>query len=105
MSKFSNIRTYSAAATFGAAALFSMLSFGSNAEAASVLSCKGATAAKAASCCEKVVEENGHRPLWMIQNRMNCHEAVSCKGRECYIKVLEVLENKGPQDSGRSRGK
>ena len=59
MSKFNNTHIVIAAAAFGAAALFSMLSFGSNAEAASVLSCKGASATKVVSCCEKMVEENG----------------------------------------------
>ena len=86
MSTFNNTHTFTAAA-FGAAALFSMLSFGSTAEAASVLNCKGASATKVASCCEKIVEEKG-RPLWMIQAKMNCHEAISCWGRQCYYKVL-----------------
>ena len=61
MSKFNNTHTFTAAAAFGAAALFSMLSFGGNAEAASVLSCKGASATKVASCCEKLVEERDGR--------------------------------------------
>ncbi len=81
-----------------------MLSFGSNAEASSILSCKGASAAKVASCCEKVVEENGHRPLWMIQNRMNCHDAalVKCHGRQCYVRIVAIdfkggdVKNDGP---------
>lgn len=88
-----NTHKFSAAATFGAAALFSMLSFGGNAEAASVLNCKGSSASKIASCCEKVVEENGRRPLWMIQARMNCHDTVDfvkCHGRECYITAMIV---------------
>ena len=96
MSKFNNTRTYAAAA-FGAAVLFSMLSFGSSAEAASVLNCKGASATKIASCCEKVVEENGRRPLWMIQARMNCHDTVAfvkCRGRECYVTAM-AIDGKG----------
>lgn len=88
-----------AAAAFGAAALFSMLSFGSNAEAASVLDCKGATAAKVASCCEKVVEEKG-RPFWMIQAKMNCHEAVQCRGRQCYYKALYLEEGGNEKHDG-----
>ena len=92
-----NTHKFSAAAAFGAAALFSMLSFGSNAEAASVLNCKGASATKIASCCEKVVEENGRRPLWMIQNRMNCHDTVvfvKCHGRECYV-IARAIDGEG----------
>jgi hypothetical protein len=104
MSKFNNTRTFTAAA-FGAAALFSMLSFGSNAEAASVLDCKGATAAKVASCCEKVVEENGRRPFWMIQNRMDCHDAVRCWGRQCYYKILYLEEGGNGKHEGRSQKK
>ena len=105
MSTFNNTHTFTAAAAFGAAALFSMLSFGNSAEAASVFSCKGASATKVASCCEKVVEEKGRRPLWMIQAKMNCHDAVSCSGRQCYYKVIyaEQLRGKKP-DGGRSSG-
>ena len=62
MSKFNHTHTFTAAA-FGAAALFSMLSFGGTAEAANVLSCKGASATKVASCCEQIVEEKGTAPL------------------------------------------
>ena len=103
MTNFNSTHKFTAAA-FGAAALFSMLSFGGNAEAASVLSCKGASATKVASCCEKVVEENGRRPLWMIQNRMNCHDAVHCWGRQCYYKILEI-EDHGNEKTGRGQGK
>ena len=105
MSKFNNTNTLTAAA-FGAAALFSMLSLGGNAEAANVLSCKGESATKVASCCEKVVEENGRRPLWMMQAKMNCHDVVLCWGRECYVKKhdLERLGGK-KSEGGRSRGK
>jgi hypothetical protein len=113
-----NTHKFSAAAAFGAAALFSMLSFGGNAEAASVLNCKGASAAKVASCCEKVVAENGRRPLWMIQSRMNCHEAAVCRGRggggpigvaalvvnPCYIQVMLIDGEGGKENRGRGRG-
>jgi hypothetical protein len=97
MTNFISTQKFSAAAAFGAAALFSMVSFGSNAEASSVLNCKGASASKIASCCEKVVEENGRRPLWMIQARMNCHDTVTfvrCHGRECYV-LAKVIEGEG----------
>lgn len=102
MTNFNSTHKFSAAAAFGAAALFSMLSFGSNAEAASVLNCKGASAAKIASCCEKVVEENGRRPLWMIQARMNCHDAaiVKCEGRQCYIRVVLINGEDGNDEEG-----
>jgi len=101
MNKFNNTRTYAAAA-FGAAVLFSMLSFGSTAEAASVLNCKGASATKIASCCEKVVEENGRRPLWMIQARMNCHDTaiVKCKGHQCYIQAMSTDGEGGNEEEG-----
>ena len=113
MSKFNNARTFTAAA-FGAAALFSMLSFGSNAEAASVLSCKGASATKVASCCEKIVEERG-RPLWMIQSSTNCHEATVCRGsgmvgvaslavNRCYIHVMLIDGEGGDNRKGGRRG-
>jgi hypothetical protein len=100
MSKFSNTHTFTAAA-FGAAALFSMLSFGSNAEAASVLSCKAESASKAVSCCEQIVEEKGHKPLWMTQAKMNCNDAVQCWGRQCYYKVI-ALDEGGDNNRGGS---
>ena len=107
MTNFTSTHKFSAAAAFGAAALFSMLSFGSNAEAASVLNCKGASAAKITSCCEKVVDENGRRPLWMIQARMNCHDAaiVKCKDRQCYIYVALIDGEGGPEEGGGDRGR
>ena len=107
MTNFNSTHKFTAAA-FGAAALFSMLSFGGNAEAASVLSCKGASATKVASCCEKVVEENGRRPLWMIQARMNCHDIkalVKCKGYECYPIARSIDGEGGNEKTGRGRGK
>jgi hypothetical protein len=104
--KMTNTPTFSAAAAFGAAALFSMISFGGNAEAASVLDCKGSSATKIASCCEKVVEENGRRPLWMIQARMNCHDAkyVRCHGRLCYAIAYAVESDGGLEKKGGRRG-
>ena len=100
MTNLNSTHKITAAATFGAVALFSMLSFGSNAEASSVLNCKGASATKIASCCEKVVEENGRRPLWMLQARMNCHdvkEIVRCKGYLCDIQTL-LIDHEGGGD-------
>ena len=96
MSNFTSTHKFSAAAAFGAAALFSMLSFGSNAEAASVLSCKGSSALKTVACCEQIVAEIGHRPLWMIQANMSCEKAVKCRGRQCFYKNLAIEDN-GPE--------
>ncbi len=106
MSKISNTHTLTAAA-FGAAVLFSLLSFGSNAEAANVLSCKGATATKVASCCEKMVEENGRRPLWMMQARMNCHDVVKCVGRKCYTHITLIVKDGGDEktEGGKKGGR
>ena len=106
MTNFTSTHKFSAAAAFGAAALFSMLSFGSNAEAASVLSCKGASAPKIASCCEKVVEENGRRPLWMIQARTNCHEAAVCRKNARAVNAMCVSSSHAivkASDDGRRR--
>lgn len=106
MTNLTSTHKFSAAAAFGAAALFSMLSFGSNAEAASVLNCTGASAAKIASCCEKVVGENGRRPLWMVQGRMNCHdtvEFVKCHGRQCYVTLMAIDGAGGPEDKNEGR--
>ena len=106
MTNFNSTHKFTAAAAFGAAALFSALSLGSNAEAASVLNCKGASATKIASCCEKVVDENGRRPLWMIQARMNCHDTkfVRCHGRLCYVIAVAVESEGANVKKGRSRG-
>jgi hypothetical protein len=86
MSKISYSRKFTAAAAFGAAALFSMLSFGSSAEAASVFSCKGTSLKKVADCCEQIVKENG-RPLWMTQAGATCRSAAVCwrKFKRCGI--------------------
>jgi hypothetical protein len=80
MSKINSTHAFGAAVAVGAVALFSMLSFGGKAEAASgIFSCQGATAGKVVSCCEAYVKQNG-RPFWMIQSGTNCHEAVACHG-------------------------
>jgi len=103
MTNFTSTHKFSAAAAFGAAALFSMLSFGGNAEAASVLSCKGSSAPKTVACCEQIVAEIGHRPLWMIEASMNCQKAVKCSGRRCFYKVL-LVEDSNPERSRGRRG-
>ncbi len=117
MSKISNKHRITAAAAFGAAALFSLLSSGSSAEAASVASCRGATLAKVVSCCEQLVKKNG-RPFWMVQSGTNCRAAAVCHSgksgllavaaaapaRRCYIQtILKIKEDGGPEDGKQSR--
>ena len=113
MSKFINNTKFTAAAAFGAAALLSMLAFGSTAEAKSVLSCQGGTSKKVVDCCEKLVKENG-RPYWMIQAGTSCKKAATCRGgpndiaaialvvKRCYIgRPLEGHEGHGPKEDGK----
>lgn len=101
MTRFNSPHRFAAAA-FGAAALFSMLSFGGNAEAAkSVTSCQGTSAGQVISCCKHIIVERG-RPFWMIQTGGDCREYVTCKGgqgpKHCYVALL-LGENEG--DSGK----
>ena len=117
MNTIANNHKFSAAAAFGAAALFSMLSFGSSAEAARVSSCEGATASKVKSCCEQIVKESG-RPVWMVQSGTSCSKAVVCRGgsgplavavlvvpNRCYIHAVYQIKDEGPgKDRGRGRG-
>ena len=113
MSKFNTTHKVTAAAAFGAAALFSMLAFGSTAEAKSVLSCQGGTSKKVVDCCEKLVKENG-RPYWMIQAGMTCKKAAACRGgpndiaaialvvKRCYIgRPPEGHEGPGSKEDGK----
>jgi hypothetical protein len=97
MTKFNNTHKFTAGAAFGAAILFSMLSFGSSAEAASVFSCKGTSLKKVADCCEQMVKENG-RPLWMTQSGATCRSVVKCwrKYQRCGIHL--ALADKAPDD-------
>jgi hypothetical protein len=111
MTKSNSIHKFTIAAAFGAAALFSMLSFGSTAEAANVLSCQGNTAGQVISCCEKLVKKNG-RPVWMIDDGVSCKKIAVCRGgfngiaaavvKRCYIgRPLETHEGPGPQGTKR----
>jgi hypothetical protein len=118
MTKISNTYKFSAAAAFGAAALFSMLSLGNSAQAATSLSsCVGNTAGRVVSCCEKLTE--AQRPYWMIQSRTSCRKAAVCRGqggltigiaavapKRCYLRVVEFAKEGGGEvgggDSGRS---
>lgn len=114
MSKFIENPKFSAVAAMGAAAIFSVLLFGGNAEAASVSSCKGATASKVKSCCERIVKENG-RPHWMIKSGTTCSEAVACKGgasplalvavvaQRCYIKYAFKIKDENHERPQQSR--
>jgi hypothetical protein len=94
------------AGAFGAAALFSMLSFGSNAEAAqSVSRCEGGTAKAVVDCCDKLTKTQ--RPFWMIQSRSSCKEVVVCSGfqnnqRRCYVRVTH-RQNEGGNEGGGNR--
>ena len=91
MSTIINTHKFTAAAAFGAVALFSMLSFGNNAEAARVSSCEGPTASSVKSCCEQLVKENG-RPYWMIQAGMTCKKSTSCHGVTFGLVLLAVTK-------------
>lgn len=98
MTRLNSPHKLAAAAAFGAAALFSMLSFGSNAEAAkSVTSCQGTSAGQVISCCKHIIAERG-RPFWMIQTGGDCRKHVKCEDghgpNRCYI-VLALKENGG----------
>jgi hypothetical protein len=107
MTKISNNHKFTTAAAFGAAAIFSMLSFGSGAEASqSVASCQGDTAGAVVSCCERL--SAAQRPLWMIQSRTNCHEVAVCRGgrgrvvgiaavavKRCYVQIVYKVNDGG----------
>lgn len=119
MTSFNSTHKITAAAAFGAAAIFSMLSFGSSAEAStSVYSCQGPSAKKVVDCCEQMTKKNG-RPFWMIQSGTNCHQAAVCRGkrgptigiaavavRRCYIQALFKIKDSGDEkkDDKPSRG-
>ena len=106
MTHFNSTHKFTAAAAFGAAALFSMLSFGSNAEAAQSLSrCQGGTAKAVVSCCDMLTK--AQRPLWMIQTRSSCKEVVVCGGkqnsnRRCYVRITHIEKHGG--DGGEDGG-
>jgi len=102
MATFKSIPTFTAAAAFGIIATFGMLSLDGNAEAASVFSCKAATAAEVTNCCEKIVAEKG-RPFWMVQSGATCHSAIVCwkKSDGCGIKAVYLQrELNDKHDSG-----
>lgn len=80
-------------AIFGATALLSILSFGSSAEASSVLNCKGDSASKVIACCEQAVSEYG-RPAWMSLSRTNCSKTTICTKKKCYIHAIYLIERK-----------
>jgi hypothetical protein len=54
-----------------------------------------------------VVAENGRRPLWMIQARMNCHDTamVKCQGRQCYVTVVRIDGEGGGDEGGGDPGR
>jgi hypothetical protein len=108
MTKFNSTHKISAGAVFGAAILFSMLSFGSSAEASNILSCHGNTAGQVISCCEKLVKKNG-RPMWMIGN--SCKKIAVCRApgliavaavapNRCYARLADMNDAGGPGGGG-----
>lgn len=108
MTNLNSTHKITAAAAVGAAALFSMLSFGSNAEAAQSLSrCQGGSAKAVVACCEMLTK--AQRPLWMIQSGASCRQVVVCGGkqnsnRRCYVRIV-VLERGGDNKAGGDPGR
>ncbi len=103
MTIFNTTNTFAAAA-FGAAAFFSMISFGSSAEAAQNLSsCQGGSSKAVIACCDKLTKSQ--RPLWMTQSGTNCREAVVCGGlqskdRRCYVRIVLIDPQRGDTPGG-----
>ena len=112
-----------AAAAFGAAAIFSVISFSSNAEASQgPLSCHGSSAKKVMECCAERIDNS--RPAWMIKTGRSCHTSyvATCKRNNntfaaanlrCYlrprppgifIKATEGGGNEGSSITGNPRG-
>ncbi|MEQ1524617.1 MAG: hypothetical protein ABL936_25425 [Aestuariivirga sp.] len=108
MTNLNSTHKITAAAVFGAAALFSMLSFGSNAEAAQGLSrCQGGTVKAVVSCCDMLTK--AQRPLWMVQTRSSCKEVVVCAGkqnsdRRCYVRITHKQNDGGDKKEGGDPG-
>ena len=107
MSKINMQVTFSAAAAVGAVVLFSLLSLGGRAEAASgIFSCQGTNASQVTSCCDKYVKKNG-MPHWMIEAHASCKQATACasqwqsRKKRCFIHIIEILkEGDGPTEDG-----
>lgn len=97
-----------AAAAFGAAALFSMLSFSGTAEASkNLFQCAGKTTGAVISCCERLSE--AQRPTWMIQSQMSCRQLVTCGNqknseRRCYVRRIVLLHRGGENEGGGEHG-
>lgn len=108
MTNLNSTHKITAAAAFGAAALFSMISLGSNAEAAQSLSrCQGGTAKAVVACCDTLTK--AQRPLWMIQSRMSCNQVVVCGGkqnskRRCYARMAVIEKHGGNEKDGGDKG-
>ena len=114
MTKFNNTHKLSAAAAVGAAAVFGVLSFSGNAEAAQgPLSCHGSSAKKVLECCAETI--NNNRPSWMIRTGRSCHTTyvVLCKktyasvNLRCYMArratIVEIKDGgEGPTVDGSS---
>ena len=117
MSKINMQTTFSAAAAVGAVALFSLLSFGGKAEAASgIFNCRGTNASQVTSCCEKYVKKNG-MPYWMIEAQTSCKQAAVCRkskgglysiavavpAKPCFLQTPVKLKENGGSEDGQNR--
>jgi hypothetical protein len=91
MTKTNNLRIISTAA-FVAAATFSILSFGSAAQASgNPLSCHGPSGKKVMDCCAQMLGAN-RTPSWKVRAERTCHASfvVRCKynyagARGCFL--------------------
>ena len=102
MSKFNNGRVIAAAATFAAAAMLSVFSFGSNANAAgNALRCQGETAAKVVACCEQLTKD--HLPLWMKSTGTTCRKAVRCQKERCIMVITHDLHDESGEGGRKSQ--
>ncbi len=78
MTRFNNTRMLTLTAALAMAAAIGIFTQSSPASAAtSVLSCEGNSQAKVIDCCQKAY--NKHRPLWMMNSHVSCHEVVQCR--------------------------
>ena len=90
MSKFNNIHKLTTASAIGAAAIFTMLSFGGSAEASgNVLNCQGPTANSVINCCKEMTREG--LPLWMRQTATSCNIAAECRGKKGGIPGIATI--------------
>lgn len=119
MTSLNKPQMLTAAAAFGAAGLFTMLSFSGTAEAASLFRCEGTTAKSVVSCCHEMTRDQ--RPLWMVRSGKNCEQVVVCRAKkskatystaavaapkvQCFVKLAFENPNEGgnPGDGSGTR--